>query len=702
MANFAFKSLALSRIVMRRFFFLLLLSVGLQTVQAQLQRQWGDWTTWGQQSDGNYLNPVLPADYSDLDCIRVGDDYYAISSTMQFSPVMTILRSRDLVNWEIAGNAVPDLSQISSAMTWREMNRYGKGIWAGTLRYHDGRFYLYFGTPDEGFFMTSAPKAEGPWDNLRPLLQGGGWDDCSAIWDEEGNAWFVGTNFWDGYKTYIFSLAKNGRSINRNSARLVNEGNGREASKLIYHDGYYYLVFSEHRGGYGRYVMAKRDRNMTGSFSEEKQLLLPCTEANEPNQGGIIEGPDGKWYFLTHHGSGDWSGRIISLLPVTWRDGWPMMGDLTQGMPGRMTWQAPMPALTEPRLECQRSDDFDSTDGVHFRSFGEYQLSWGYYRGDRIGIYNYNNVSDAGYIDVNYLHYDMQRYASKPTVQISTPASGMTHVFIAPAGLAEFPDVTVRVTAKDPNGKVEKVDFYDDDVLFASKEKSPFSATLEQPAVGKHILKATVTDNDGETATALCLVNYHDVQQTHNFSQAFDMPDIVPVGWSTQNGTQKRTGGEESYTDGSRLLYFSNNQRGFDYGLLVQNASGRAGSGWAKFGIKNANGTLTLAPGKYTLKYKCNWNCPDFSLVTIKIEKRTGGQTVATQEYTPTVNIGGDTANKFTGVTQQTFDFAITEQADYIIAFYVPDVRGADCVLGQLILQANEFETTGIRNLEEG
>jgi len=125
------------------------------------------------------------------------------------------------------------------------MDRYGRGIWAGTLRHHDGRFYLYFGTPDEGFFMTSAAKAEGLWDPLTCLLTESGWDDCSVIWDEDGDAWFVGTCFRKGYKTYLFRMASDGRSIHRSTARLVNEGYGREANKLIYHDGYYYLIFSE-------------------------------------------------------------------------------------------------------------------------------------------------------------------------------------------------------------------------------------------------------------------------------------------------------------------------------------------------------------------------------------------------------------------------------------------------------------------------
>ena len=500
--------------------------------------RWGEWQSWGEQTDGTYRNPVIPADYSDLDCIRVGDDYYAISSTMQFSPGMTILHSRDLVNWEIAGNAVGDLTHISPALGWQQMDRYGRGIWAGTLRHYKGRFYLFFGTPDEGFFMTTAKRANGPWEPLTPLLQEPGWDDCSAIWDQEGQAWFVGTHFADGYKTYLFRMAKDGRSIDRSSARLINEGNGREASKLIWHDGYYYLVFSEHRNGVGRYVMAKRDRNMTGSFSEERQLLLPCREANEPNQGGIIEGPDGKWYFLTHHGSGDWSGRIVSLLPVEWHDGWPMMGDRTNGDLGTMVWQGAMPAAQKSKPSIQRSDDFNtsslppqwqwnyqpraekfslterkgwlrlyafqpleegkflkvgntltqrsfrsaqnevvvkfdishtadglhaglchfaehsaslgivnhdgtnylewtdndrrtrhqaisstilylrsawgldgksqfsySLDGDHYTPLGQYQLLWGFYRGDRIGIYCFNELDGQGYVDVDYFHY---------------------------------------------------------------------------------------------------------------------------------------------------------------------------------------------------------------------------------------------------------------------------------------------------------
>ena len=247
------------------------------SLSAQEKNKWGYWTEWGQVDEKRYVNPIIPSDYSDIDCIRVGDDYYAISSTFQFSPGMTLLHSKDLVNWEICTNIISDLTQIGPELNHDRMNRYGRGVWAGTLRYHDGRFYLFFGTPDEGYFMTSASRPEGPWDALTPLLTERGWDDCTAMWDEDGTACFVGTHFADGYKTYMFPMSPDGRRIERDSAVLINSGSGREANKLIKVGDWYYLIFSEHKKELGRYVMAKRSRRMTGPYLEERQLALPSS-----------------------------------------------------------------------------------------------------------------------------------------------------------------------------------------------------------------------------------------------------------------------------------------------------------------------------------------------------------------------------------------------------------------------------------------
>jgi beta-xylosidase len=506
----------------------------------EMPAKWGDWPKWGDQGDGTYRNLVLPADYSDLDCIRVGDDYYAISSTMQFSPGMVVLHSKDLVNWTIVGHAVNDLTEIGPDLNWDKMNRYGKGVWAGGIRYAKGRFWVYFGTPDEGYFMTSAPRPEGPWEPLHQVMKSGGWDDCCPFWDDDGQGYFVGTHFADNCKTYIWKLTPDGKDLVESSRTQINEGAHREANKLLKINGTYYHFFSEVNDG-TRVVMMQRSKNVMGPYTERRQLTAANREAHEPNQGGIVDTKDGQWFFVTHHGNGDWEGRGMSLLPVTWIDGWPICGKTdSAGAPGLMVWSGKKP-LPGPKVTPQSSDDFVtgklnpqwewnyqpradkwsltkrpgflrleafrplrpddlltagntlsqrsfrtpknlvvlkldltgladgqktglchfasnysgigvvqegsvrrleylekgkqstpgpdirgnaiwlkstwdldghshyaySTDGKSFTNFGpEYQLSWGFYRGDRIGIYNFNTKADAGYVDVDFLGYD--------------------------------------------------------------------------------------------------------------------------------------------------------------------------------------------------------------------------------------------------------------------------------------------------------
>ena len=320
---------------------------------------WGAWTKWGDLGNGRYRNPVLPADYSDLDAIRVGDDYYAISSTFQFSPGMAVLHSRDLVNWETVGHAVSDLTQISPELDWRRMNRYGRGIWAGTIRHHAGRFWLYFGTPDEGYFMTSAAQAEGPWTPLQRVLAAAGWDDCAPFWDDDGKGYLVGTHFSDGYKIHLWELGADNASLVPGTDEVIYQSHGSEASKLYKFNGTYYHFFSEVQAD-GRVMMMRRAPSIHGPWSEKRQLMRGDTAAMEPNQGGIVQGPDGNWYFFTHHGSGDWSGRAASLLPVHWIDGWPVIGRPDAAGIGTMVWDGRMPAARPTRHFPQGgADGFD-------------------------------------------------------------------------------------------------------------------------------------------------------------------------------------------------------------------------------------------------------------------------------------------------------------------------------------------------------
>jgi beta-xylosidase len=319
--------------------------------------KWGNWPAWGDQKDGTYRNPILPADYSDLDCIRVGSDYYAISSTFQYSPGMVILQSKDLVNWSIIGHAINDVTEIGPDLNWDRMNRYGRGVWAGAIRHHAGKFWVYFGTPEEGYFMTTATNPAGPWEPLHRMTKEGGWDDCAPFWDDDGQGYFVGTHFKGGYKTWLYKLTPDGRDPIPESRVLINEGAGREANKLYKINGTYYHFYSE-SGRDGRSVMMQRSKNITGPYTEKRKLGHVQRESHEPNQGGIVQTEKGDWFFMTHHGHGDWEGRPASLIPVTWTDGWPVLGKVGSDGIGTMVWTGRKPVQGGPLLVPQSDDNF--------------------------------------------------------------------------------------------------------------------------------------------------------------------------------------------------------------------------------------------------------------------------------------------------------------------------------------------------------
>lgn len=283
-----------------------------------------------------------------------------------------------------------------------------------------------------------------------------------------------------------------------------------------------------------------------------------------------------------------------------------------------------------------------------------------------------------------------------PNVKITAPATGVKYISFAPTGTSVFPDITITATADDPNGKVEKVEFYDGTTLLATCTSKPYRTTLTPTKTGKHTLKAVVTDNDGETGTATVEVTFQ-APTSLSLSSAFSEANALPAGWTTYDSSEKRVGYNSGYTQGARVLQFTGSPRGLNYGLYFRNTAGNARQGWAKYGLSGSGATLSLAPGHYTLKYKiCNWNKPEFTPVELCIEKSTSSVSLVKQTYTPTVNIGNVTSNSFSSLQQQTFEFDITEQGDYAIAVYTADEEWADCILGQLTLTANSYVATGI------
>ena len=313
--------------------------------------------------------------------------------------------------------------------------------------------------------------------------------------------------------------------------------------------------------------------------------------------------------------------------------------------------------------------------------------------GGEVWLYSYNNGGHWPMDQNRHLIWNFcKRFSlNMPSASITQPAGETTHLYMGPLGEAVFPDIAIEATAKAQKGEIVKVEFYDGKTLLDSVTAAPYTTTLLSPKSGKRNLRVVVTDSNGKTAEASCLVNNVAPPGLYTLSQRFKAENIVPQDWCVSNGSQERVGGGLPFTGGCRLLHFTNSTRGFEYGLLVQNAAGKEKAAWAKFGVEKARSSLSLYPGHYALKYKvCNWSQPQFSPVTLAIEDL-NGQEVASTVYTPTVNIGGNTGNKFTGVYQQTFEFDIAEMGDYTIVFYTDAARNADFVLGQLIIQPVEF-----------
>jgi beta-xylosidase len=321
---------------------------------------------WGDQGDGTYCNPVLPGDYSDIDAIRVDSDYYAISSTFQYSPGVVVLHSKDLVNWEILSHIIDDITVMTPELNWNKMNRYGKGVWAGSIRYYKDKFWLYFGTPDEGFFMSSATNPAGPWEPLHPFWKVTGWDDCCSFCDDNGQLYFIATNFALDSKTnkkyniHLFKMTPDGKQLIMESDSIIHQSNGSEANKLYKINGMYYHYFSEVNKE-GRVIMMKRSKNIYGPWEIKQLNHVDKIKDREPNQGGLIQIESGDWWFFTHHGSGgNWEGRVASLLPITWIKGWPIIGEVGSDTIGNMVWCAKKPIKSAATLKIPTNDEFDA------------------------------------------------------------------------------------------------------------------------------------------------------------------------------------------------------------------------------------------------------------------------------------------------------------------------------------------------------
>jgi beta-xylosidase len=279
-------------------------------------------------ADGPHLavNPILWADVPDMAMIRVGDTYYMSSTTMHLSPGLPIMKSRDLVNWEIVSYAYDTLEE-NDALTLRNgKNAYGAGSWASSLRYHNGAFYAttFSSTSGRTHVYRTTDIEKGPWmeHSFRPSLH-----DHTLFFDDDGRVFMLygaGNLRLVELNEDLSGLKPGGvnQVVITNASRVAgpNIGLPAEGSQLFKVHGRYYLFnITWPRGGM-RTVLVHRADKITGPY--EGRVAL---QDKGVAQGGLIDTPQGEWFAYLFRDAGA-VGRIPYLVPVKWEDGWPVLG----------------------------------------------------------------------------------------------------------------------------------------------------------------------------------------------------------------------------------------------------------------------------------------------------------------------------------------------------------------------------------------
>ncbi len=336
---------------MKRIFLLALFA--LTTAIANCQLSWGD------QGNGTYINPVLNADFSDPDVIRVGEKYYMVASDFHFIG-MQVLESDDMVNWRYASQIYNRFDEPG----WNSNQHYAGGSWAPAIRYHEGLYYVYFCTPDEGLYMSTASDPHGPWAPLHLVRRVEKWEDPCPLWDDDGQA-YLGRSRHRAGPIIVHRMSADGRKL-LDDGVTVYTGPVAEGTKFLKRNGWYYLIIPE--GGVGQgWQTVLRSRSIYGPYEKRVVLEQGSTDINGPHQGALVDTPDGQWWFY-HFQETPVLGRVVHLQPARWHDDWPLIGvDIDGngiGEPVRV-WQKPSAASGRLKLEGAYvaddwQDNFDS------------------------------------------------------------------------------------------------------------------------------------------------------------------------------------------------------------------------------------------------------------------------------------------------------------------------------------------------------
>ena len=270
-------------------------------------------------------NPLFWADYPDPDIIRVGEYYYLVTTTMHLMPGAPIMRSKDLQHWETVSYLFDELKDIP-AYDLNGGTKYGQGQWATSLRYHKGKFYALFvtnGVPGSWIYTTEDP-AKG-W-TLHSHLKGF-YHDASLFFDDDDRVYvFSGSGSVDITELEAdLSKEKEGGFKRHLEVQDTYDHGLLEGSRVIKHNGYYYLIMISWPRT-GRHQLAYRAKSLDGRWEKRDILTDNFDQIGNVGQGTIVDGPNGEWYGVIFQDRGG-VGRILTLSPVRWVDGWPLIGD---------------------------------------------------------------------------------------------------------------------------------------------------------------------------------------------------------------------------------------------------------------------------------------------------------------------------------------------------------------------------------------
>lgn len=324
----------------------------------------------------SYTNPVLYADYSDPDVCVVGEDYYLTASSFNCIPGLPILHSTDLVNWTIIGYAIQELEPKEVF----DQPAHGKGVWAPSIRYHDGEFYIYWGDPDYGIMMVKTNDPAGSWEKPICVIPGRGLIDPCPLWDEDGRCYLV--HAWAKSRAG-FNSVLTVRELSVDGTRAISlprivfdggqENHTAEGPKFYKHSGYYWIMCPAGGVAMG-WQLAMRSKSPYGPYEFKRVLEQGSTDINGPHQGAWVHTAFGEDWFLHFNDKGAY-GRVVWLQPVDWTSGWPIMGH--NGEPVT-TYRKPQSSVPATSTHLQESDEFDAPVlGMQWQWHANYQACYG-------------------------------------------------------------------------------------------------------------------------------------------------------------------------------------------------------------------------------------------------------------------------------------------------------------------------------------